>query len=152
MYFWHKVNYEWFTRFLEWFTLLEDFEDQHGDYGFRVNKKEGRSYVKFCAPTNITIHLLRIGKVVLCWSVPSKKDYFLGRRPQRKFIKECFTKHKPFGFELKVINIKDTKTKFLATRNIWKLKVTFRSDSRSSVKEFKRGCTKDHRQDMWMGK
>ena len=55
VYFWHKIN-------LEWFTLWEDFEDQHGGYGVGGRKKEGRIYVEFCAPINITIHALGKGK------------------------------------------------------------------------------------------
>ena len=93
---------------------IEDYEDQHGGYGFGFRNKQWERILKFCPAMNIKVGNTPFSKMenqlVLYESGSSESDvdYCLVGRDQRKFVKdskfspseECIT-HKPLSLSLR---------------------------------------------------
>ena len=110
----------------------ENFEEQHGGFGYGINKKKRERILEFFAAVNSiagnTLSKKTASLFVIYESSPSKTqvDYRLVWRSQRSFLKdvkilpskECITKHKPLLYDFKIRKVKGTKRNFLPKRKI----------------------------------
>ena len=70
----------------------EDYQDEHGAYGYGVRKRKGERILEFCANMNMTLESTlfkkRASPLITYRSGPSKTSRLVSTRDQRKFLKD----------------------------------------------------------------